>query len=168
MIQPTRRPTIAGTIALALALAAGATGLAGCGSASGAASGSAGDKVSVDTDQGEVSIDTDQGTVTAGKDLPDGFPKDAVPLIQGTVVTGTKGAPGGQYAWSVVMQTPRAIDDVAAEVKKDYTAAGYRTRQADVMGDVTILQFADSHYQVGVTITRTGGTVTVTYVVRNP
>ena len=172
MTHRTRRPTIAGPIALVLALAAGATGLAGCGSANGSGSGSAGeragDKVSVDTDKGEVSVQTDQGTVTAGKALPDGFPKDAVPLIQATVVTGTKGAPGSQYAWSVVMQTPRAIDDVAAEVRKDFTAAGYRTRQANVMGDVTILQFADSHYQVGVTITRTGGTVTVTYVVRNP
>ncbi len=167
MTHTTRRPPLAGTIALTLAVATGVAGLTGCGSATGSASAKAGDKVSVNTDQGEVSVETGQGTVTASKDLPEGFPKGAVPLIDATVVAGTKGAPDGEYAWSVVMQTQRAIDDVAAEVKKDYAAAGYRTRQANQMGDVTIMQFADARYRVGVTITRTGETVTVTYVVRD-
>ena len=166
MTHSPRRSALLGSTALAVALTAGATGLAGCGSATRSASGEAAVKVSASPSPG-AGVETEPGSATPSKDLPVGFPKDAVPLIDATVVTGTQGAPGGQYAWTVVMQTQRAIDDVAAEVKKDFTADGYRTRQADEMGDVTILQFADARYRVGVTVTRTGGTVTVTYVVRD-
>ena len=166
MTPATRHPALARTTVV-LALLVVVAGLTGCGSAADAARGKAEDKVSVNTDQAEAGAGTDQGSAIASKALPDGFPAHAVPLIDATVVTGSKGAPDGQYAWSVVMQTQRAIDDVAAEVEKDFAAAGYRTRQAHQMGDVTIMQFADSRYRVGVTVTRTGGTVTVTYVVRD-
>jgi hypothetical protein len=165
MTDSTRIRAFVGAIVLVPALAGAGAGLTGCGTEARSA---AGDKVSVSTDKGETSVPTDQGTVAAGKELPDGFPKDAIPLIDATVVTGTTGAPGGQYAWSVVMRSPRAIDDITAEVKKDFATAGYRTTQAHEMGDVTILRFADASYRVGVTVTRTGGAVTVTYVVRMP
>src|SRR4051794_26535379 len=156
---------LAGTVVIVPTLVAGLAGLAGCGDEPRSA---ADDKVSVSTDPADASVPSGGDTAAASKDLPDGFPKDAVPLIDATVLKGTTGAPGDEYAWSVVMQSQRAIDDITAEVRKEFTAAGYRTCQAHEMGDVTILQFADARYRVGVTVTRTGGTVTVTYVVRNP
>jgi hypothetical protein len=155
--------TLAGTFALL----AGLSTVAGCGDDGKTVVTKDGDKVSVDADKGEVTVESDEGTFTAGQGLPDGFPKDDVPLLDENVVSGVKGTPDGQFAWSVVMQTSRAIDDVTAEVQKDFAAAGYTAGQSTVMGDVSILQFTDDDYEVGVTAARTGEGVMVTYVVKD-
>jgi hypothetical protein len=142
----------------AVLLVAGLTAVAGCGSA---------DKPSVTKSDGGVTAHTTGGAVTAGEKLPVGFPTADVPVLDEKVLSGVKGGAGGNFAWSVVQQTSRAVEDVTAEVKKDYAAAGYTTRQADVMGDVSILHFAGAKYDVRVTAARTGSSVTVTYLVKD-
>lgn len=149
----------------AIALLAGLLVLAGCGSDGKTVVTGNGDKVSVNGDK--VTVDTGDGTATLGAGLPDGFPRDAVPLVDGKVVSGVKGTPGARFAWSVVLQTSSSVEAVTAQVKKDYAAAGYRAGQASVMGDVSILQFKNSTYEVGITASRTAGNVTVTYVVQS-
>ena len=164
-------------LAVSAVLAAGLTTLAGCGDggattirthADTAAQDPAGSSAApAGSDADQNAVETDDGTVTAGKAVPDGFPRDAVPLIDATVVTGARGVPGGHFAWSVVMQTPRAVDDVTAEVRKDFAADGYTVGQVNEMGDVTMLQFRSHRYVVGVTAARTGDRITVTYLVKN-
>lgn len=154
-------------LAGAVALLAGLTTVAGCGDDGTTVVTNDGDKVSVDADGGEVEVETGDGEVTAGQGLPDGFPEDDVPLLDEEVVTGAKGGAGAQFAWSVVMQTQRTVEDVAAEVKDDFADAGYDAGPATEAGDASVLQFENDTYEVGVTAARAGGSVTVTYVVRN-
>jgi hypothetical protein len=152
------------SLAGAVVLVAGLSLVAGCGDGGATVSTKDG-KVKVDGDK--VTVETSEGTATIGKGLPDGFPKDDVPLLDEDVVSGVKGTPCGQFAWSVIMQTSRSVEDVAAEVKKDFTAAGYTEGQGTAMGDVSVLQFTGDKYDVSVTAARTGGQVTVSYVVKD-
>jgi hypothetical protein len=160
MNHSTRFRSLAG----AVALLAGLSTVAACGDGGTTVSTKDG-KVKVDGDK--VTVETSEGTATIGKGLPDGFPTDDVPLIDEDVLSGVKGTPGGQFAWSVIMQTSRSVEDVAAEVKKDFTDAGYTQGQGTEMGDVSVLQFTSDKYDVGVTVARTSDKVTVSYVVKD-
>jgi hypothetical protein len=160
MSHSTRFRSLAG----AVVLLAGLSGVASCGDATKTVTTKNG-KVKVDGDK--VTVETSEGTATIGKGLPDGFPKDDVPLLDEDVVSGVKGTPGGQFAWSVIQQTSRSVEDVTAEVKKAFTDAGYTQGQATEMGDVAVLQFTSDKYDVGVTAARTSGKVTISYVVKD-
>jgi hypothetical protein len=162
MGQSRRMRAGAGTLALVACLAT----LTACGDGGSTADSSAQGKVLTGTDDSDAPASASD-TVTAGQDVPDGFPDD-VPLLDATVVAGTQGAPGGDFAWSVVVQTPRAIDDVTAEVTKSFRGAGYTAGQANEMGDVTILEFTSPEHVVSVTAARTGANVTMTYLVKPP
>jgi hypothetical protein len=104
---------------------------------------------------------------SATEGLPDGFPSDDVPLLDEKVLTGSAGGPDGEFAWSVVQQSSRGVSQVAAEVRKDYTEAGYTAGPGNEMGDLSIMQFTGPKYEVGVTAARTEGHVVITYVVRD-
>ena len=160
------RPPRVRAAACAVVLFAALGTAAGCGDDGATVTTKDGDKVSVDTDGDKVTIDTDDGSVTVGQGLPDGFPADDVPLLDEKVVSGAGGDAEGQSGWTVIMQTSRAVDDLTAEVRKDFADAGYTTGEAMEAGDVTALQFESDQYEVGVTAARTGGNVTVTYLVR--
>ncbi|HEX7716171.1 MAG TPA: hypothetical protein VF416_02705 [Marmoricola sp.] len=160
MSQRTRLRVIAG----AAVLAAGLVSLSACGDDGTVASGD-GTKVKVDGDK--VTVETTDGTATVGQGLPDGFPTDDVPLVDEKVVTGTQGSAGGPFAWSVVMQSSRSVDDLAAEVKKDYASWNSQDGPASALDDLSIQRFTNDKYEVGVTIARTGDSVTITYVVKN-
>lgn len=122
-------------------------------------------KVKVDKDK--VTVETSEGTTTVGQGLPEGFPTDDVPLLDEKVVSGAKGTSGGPFAWTVVMTSSRAIDDLSAEVSHHFAAAGYAAGQPQELGDVNVHQFSNDTYEVGVTIARTGDGVMVTYLVRD-
>lgn len=161
MSQPTRLRAAAGAIALAAALVS----LAGCGDDKTVVSGDGG-KVKVDGDK--ITVETSEGSAVIGQGLPEDFPSDDVPLVDEKVVAGTKGTAGGPYAWSVVMQSDRSVDDLASEVKDDYASwTSDDGAGADLGADLSILHFTDDTYDVGVTIARTGGNVTITYLVKN-
>jgi hypothetical protein len=151
-------------LAGALVLLAGLSTVAACGDDGKTVSTKDG-KVKVDGDK--VTVETSEGTATIGKGLPDGFPTDDVPLLDEDVISGVKGTPGGQFAWSVIMETSRSVEDVTAEVKKDFADAGYTPGQGTEMGDVAVMQFTSDKYDVGVTAARTSDKVTVSYVVKD-
>jgi hypothetical protein len=154
-------------IAAAAALLAGLAMLTGCGDDGRTVSSGKGSKVKVDDDK--ATVETTEGTWVRsdGAALPDGFPVGDLPLVDATLVSGTKGAEGGPIAWSVVMQSARSVDGLAAEVKKDYASWKSAEGTGTALGDVSILHFASAKYEVGVTIARTGSNVTVTYVVKD-
>jgi hypothetical protein len=155
----------------AAVLCAGVGTLAGCGGddANGAAAAdtaSAGATSSPSTDALDPgSASTTVPTATEG--LPDGFPSDDVPLLGEKVLTGSAGGPDGEFAWSVVQQSSRAVNEVSAEVRKDFTDAGYTAEPGNEMGDLSVMQFTGPKYEVGVTAARTEGHVVITYVVRD-
>lgn len=149
----------------AVVLLAGLATLSACGDAGTTVGSDNGSTVKVDKDN--ITVETSEGAATIGKDLPDGFPTGAIPLVHETVVSGTKGTAGGPFAWSVVMQSLRSVDDLAAEVQKDFASWKSDKGTGTSLGDVSILHFVDSAYEVGVTIARTGSNVTITYVVKD-
>lgn len=159
MSHSTRLRSLAGGVVLL----AGLSTVAACGD-NGTTVSTKDGKVKVEGDK--VTVKTSEGTATIGKGLPDGFPKDDVPLLDEDVLSGVKGTQGGPFAWSVVMQTSRSVEDVTAEVKKDFTDAGYTEGQGTAMGDVSVLQFTSDKYDVGVTAARTSESVTISYVVK--
>jgi hypothetical protein len=157
-----RLRALAGTFALV----AGLGTLAACGDGGGTTVTSKdGSKVKVEKDK--ITVQTSEGTATLGQGLPEGFPKDQVPLVDEKVVSGVKGSDGGPFAWSVAMTSKKSVEELSAQVKKDYADAGYKSEQSTEMGDVSIHQFSNARYDVGVTIARTGDGITVTYLVKN-
>jgi hypothetical protein len=161
MSRHTRVRVVAGSAALLAGLGA----LTACGDDGTTVA--AGDGGTVKVDKDKLTVESSEGTATIGKDLPDGFPIDDIPLVDESVVAGTKGTAGGPFAWSVVMQSSRSVDDLSAEVQKDYASWKSDKGTGTSLGDVSILHFVDSAYEVGVTIARTGGNVTITYVVKD-
>jgi hypothetical protein len=161
MRHSTRLRSLAG----ALVLLAGLSTVAACGDSGGTTVSTKDGKVKVDHDK--ITVETSEGTATIGKGLPEGFPKDDVPLLDEDVLSGVRGTSGGPFAWSVVMKTSRSVEDVTAEVKKDFADAGYTEGQGTAMGDVAVLQFTSAKYDVGVTAARTSGEVTISYVVKD-
>lgn len=159
MSHPLRQRVIAG----ATVLAAGLSLLAGCGDDAKIVVNS--DDGTVSVDDGKVTVETDEGTATVGQGLPEGFPEDEIPLLGEKVVTGVQGQPDGSFAWSVTMQSSRAVDDLEAEVKEDFADAGYTEAEAVTMGDASIMRFNNDTYEVGVTIARSGSSVGINYVV---
>lgn len=161
MTHSTRLRALAGTFVLV----AGLGTLVACGDGGGTTVTTKDGKVTVDQDK--VTVKTSEGTATVGQGLPEGFPEDDVPLLDEKVVSGVKGSDGGPFAWSVVMTSEKSVEELSAQVTKDYADAGYRADESTEMGDVSIHQFSNDTYDVGVTIARTGEGITITYLVKN-
>jgi len=167
MIRPDRARALVG----AVALLAGLTALAGCGGGE--------DKTGVAGSDGSTSSKapdsaTDSTTTTpsptvpaATEGLPAGFPVADVPLLHEKVLTGSTGGPDGEFAWSVVLQSSRAVSDLSAEVRKQFGAAGYKAGPANEVGDLSVMKFTGPRYEVGVTAARSDDMVAITYVVRD-
>jgi hypothetical protein len=173
MIRPNRVPALLG----ALALVAGLGTLVGCGGDEQTGVTETADKLSADSGVESPAASTDAASAdsaasdgaatTATEGLPEGFPSDDVPLLSEQVLTGSAGGPDGEFAWSVVLQSSRAVSDVSAEVRKEFTAAGYTAGPGDELGDLSVMQFTGPKYEVGVTAARAEGRVVITYVVRD-
>jgi hypothetical protein len=161
MIRPDRARALVG----ALVLVAGLTAVAGCGGGD--------DRTGVaGSDAGSSPKTADATTTTptvpaATEGLPAGFPVADVPLLDEKVLTGSTGGPDGEFAWSVVLQSSRAVSDLSAEVRKEFTAAGYKGGPANELGDLSVMKFTGPKYEVGVTAARSLDMVAITYVVRD-
>lgn len=148
---------------MSLALVAGLGSLTACGDGGTTTTRTDG---TVKASPGDGSAKTVEVSPGAHPGLPEDFPKD-IPLIDEKVVNGVKGAEGGPFAWSLVMTSDRAVSDLSTEVLSRFSAAGYRVEQTHDLADVSIHQFSNATYDVGVTIARTGDGMTITYLVKN-
>lgn len=162
MTNAVRLRALAGAVALAAAMGA----VAACGDDGGSTT-VASREGSAKADRGSATVETSRGSATVGQGLPEGFPADDVPLLDEEVLNGIKGTDGGPFAWSVVMSSDRAIDDLSAELTNQFAAAGYRTTQSTALGEVNIHRFSDHAHDVSVTIARTGDGTTITYLVKD-
>lgn len=162
------RPLTLRAVVAGLVLVAGLGTLAACGSDDKTGS-TAGDGASASgpPDATTTTAPSASTDVTPAEGLPDGFPTGDVPLLDEPVLTGSAGGPDGEFAWSVVQQSARAVSDVSADVRKAYAAAGYTAAPGNELGDLSVMQFKGTKYDVGVTAARTEGHVVITYVVRN-
>jgi hypothetical protein len=151
--------------AVVFVLVASVGSLSACGDGGGTSVSTKDGSVKVDKDK--VTVQTSEGTATIGQGLPEGFPKKDIPLLDEKIVNGVKGSDGGPFAWSVVMTSSRNVTDLSKDVTKAFASAGYTAGRTNELGDVSIHQFTNDTYDVGVTIARTGDGVTITYLVKN-
>ena len=156
----------------ALVLVAGLGALGGCGGDDDKTGRAAADDVSADALATPDADSGSQGSASTGvpaatEGLPQGFPSEDVPLLDEEVLTGSAGDPDGEFAWSVVLQSSRAVSQVSADVRKDFADAGYTAGPGNEVGDLSVMQFTGPKYDVGVTAARTEGHVVITYVVRD-
>lgn len=100
--------------------------------------------------------------VTAGP--PPGFPT-TIPLYPAEVIGGAPGEPGARFDWSVVLRPTGEPAAIAATAAQLLEGAGFTAGEGLDQPDLQVLQYSDGSYVVGVTVTRTGDGVTMTYAV---
>lgn len=105
------------------------------------------------------------GKVRVVEGLPAGFPTDEVPLLDGKIVSGARGEPGSQIAWSVVLQPEGDIEDIVAAASAKLSDAGFALAGQTDLENLQVRQYQNAGYQVGLTVAATQEGNTVTYVV---
>lgn len=99
--------------------------------------------------------------ISQNGELPPGFPSDAVPTIDGTLIGGGSGPNGSGWAVQYTLESADQYD-AAAQLLTD---AGYTASVSN--GDATsgFGQFTGNGYSVVLTVATEGSTATATYVV---
>lgn len=122
-----------------------------------------GDKVDIDSKDGEFSVKTEDGEFSTSQKLPEGFPKD-IPLIDGTIRQATSAKEGKKLGYSVMI-TPKAnASAVPAEVRSKMTAAGFKPSSEQSVSAYQMLMFERAPWSVAVQIIN-GDEVMVHYIV---
>lgn len=103
-----------------------------------------------DTDTGDTGdTDGDIPDVDFDGDLPEGFPVDEVPLIDGDIAFGTQA--GGAY--SVTVESDESdLDDVYDEVAEDLSDAGFDEGAKQELGEVIAGNFENDDWIVGIAV----------------
>ena len=150
-----------------------ATSFVGCGLAEDAAKDAAEDAaksegVDVNLDEiedGKIEIDTTDGGASTGE-LPEGFPTDEVPVVDGEILVGTYTK--NPESWTVTIKVGEAGGDKAAAysaAEEELTGSGAETLTASTDNGTGIFgQYGTSSYVVDLTVTDANG-LDVTYVV---
>lgn len=122
----------------------------------------AGEDVEVDVDGDEITIESSDGTVSMGGDLPDGFPEDDVPLVEGDVLVamGAEGQ-GFQVSLNVDMSAAEAMDEAVALLE----GAGFTVEETAEMGTMQTAALTSDAHQVFLTATDESGDTTLIYAV---
>ncbi len=97
--------------------------------------------------------------------LPDGFPQDAIPLLDTPVSAVSSGEQGSGYLWSVVMQPEGDAKDVVTRAGDLLSDAGFDAGSKSDAGRLQVRQYADDDYTVGLTAVTTEDGSSLTYVI---
>ncbi len=123
-----------------------------------------GEDVDVDIDGDEVSIESSDGSVVMGSgDLPEGYPEDEVPVLDGEILMGTASEGEGYMVVVTVEDEPGAALDEAVSLLE---GAGFESdpEMGDMMGE-TAAVLTTAKYSVMVTAAADTGQTGVTYIV---
>lgn len=127
------------------------------------------DGVSVDTSKdGDISIETDDGTGSftggAGGSLPDGFPVDQVPVVEGDVQSGIAMKNDAEEGYAAVIVTEQADHDAAVAL---LTAEGFTVEETFSGGGTETTQLKSPEWSALVSTSSIDPEmVTVSYTVR--
>lgn len=121
--------------------------------------------VDLDLDDGEFKVDTTDGGVVTGE-LPEGFPTDEVPVVEGEILTGYYAK--NPESWNVTIEVGPAGGDKTAsydEAEATLVDAGLDTTREKVDNGTAISgQYATDAYLVELAVTDSNGIV-VNYLV---
>ncbi len=108
----------------------------------------AGEDVDVDVDGDDITIENSDGTVTMGGDLPDGFPEDDIPLVDGAIQL-AMGAEGEGWQISIYVDSPS--DEAVAAGVSLLEGAGFSVDEEAVMGDNSTATLSSDAYNIFLT-----------------
>ena len=158
----TRLPRFGSALATSTLLLLGA---AACGS-DGTTVSTADGSVEIDEEDGTASFEDDEGNAfTSSTDLPDGFPSDEVPLIDGAIVQGLAIDQDSQRGYTVtidVASSPQEAFDEARDLLED---AGYGVAMESTSGGAATGGFESDVWTVLVTSTPIDGGSSVSYII---
>lgn len=124
----------------------------------------AGEDVDVDVDGDDITIENSDGTVSMGGDLPEGFPEDDIPLVEGDVLL----AMGGEgQGWQVSLAVDSSAEDAMAEARGLLEGAGFSVDEEAVMGEMSTATFSSDAYNVYVTAAEADGETSLIYAIEN-
>lgn len=105
--------------------------------------------VDFDADTGEFSVETDEGSFSSGGSLPDSFPVDEVPLIDGDLVQAAASEQDGATGYVVLLMVDASADDAIAEAEQQLVDAGFTSdaELAEVPG-MTARELVKAPYRV--------------------
>lgn len=124
----------------------------------------AGEDVDVDVDGDDITIENSDGTVSMGGDLPEGFPEDDIPLVEGDVLL----AMGGEgQGWQVSLAVDSSAEDAMAEARGLLEGAGFSVDEEAVMGEMSTATFSSDAYNIYVTAAEADGQTSLIYAIEN-
>ena len=124
----------------------------------------AGEDVDVDVDGDDITIENSDGTVSMGGDLPEGFPEDDIPLVEGDVLL----AMGGEgQGWQVSLAVDSSAEDAMAEARGLLEGAGFSVDEEAVMGEMSTATLSSDAYNIYVTAAEADGQTSLIYAIEN-
>lgn len=120
------------------------------------------DSVDIDIDDSAMTIENSDGTTVSinGGELPEGYPADEVPVIDGKVALATTSEGEG---YLIAIETERSPQDALAEAVAALEGAGLAADDSMAAPDMAML--SDDTYTVMVTSADESGKTLVTYIV---
>lgn len=122
----------------------------------------AGGDVDVDVDDDGVTVESSDGTVTMGGDLPEGFPAEEIPLVDGDVLMAIGAADQG---YQVSLDVDAAPADAMSEARALLEDAGFAVDEEGVMGGLYTATLSSDTHTVYLTATEAEGRTTLMYAV---
>ena len=120
----------------------------------------AGEDVEVDVDGDEITIENSDGTVSMGGDLPEDFPEDDIPLVDGDVQLAMGAAEQG---WQISIYVDAVADEAVGGAVARLEGAGFALDDETAMGDVGSATLSSDAYAVYLTGTTAGTQTTLLY-----
>jgi hypothetical protein len=159
MPRPHRAALAAAVLALAVSGCAGGDDKA-AESAIEEAAEEAGEDLDVDIDGDEVTIEGSDGAMSVGGDLPDGFPVDDIPLVDGEVLIAV-GAEGQGY--QVTLDVGDTPGEAMVAARDLLVGAGFALDEELVTGSIHSAQLSSDAYAVYLTATEAGDRTSLLY-----
>lgn len=108
------------------------------------------DDLALERDGEDVKIESGDGSIAIGEELPEDFPVDDVPLVEGRVVQGTTYAAGDSVGWTVGVVHDDAVPATLDRVAGDLTGAGFEELSRFSAEDGAVLGVTKDSYTVQV------------------
>lgn len=109
--------------------------------------------IEIDEEGGQIDIETDDGSISfGGGELPDGFPVDLVPVVDGEIVTASRADNDSGVGYIVGISVEGSFDEVNEEALALLEDAGLETVLNTNAGEFATYGFEDTDEISGVTL----------------
>lgn len=125
-----------------------------------------GGEVKVDRDGDEVRIETDEGSLVTGSGaLPEGFPADDVPIVEGEIISGASINGQDSQGFSVLVNVDGDLETVVAQATGLLEGAGFDEQSQTSAEGFALRSYTSDTYALTVSATELDGVTSVQYTV---